>query len=116
MDLCNPLLRSASKEGSHAALVLARLFARKDGVERLDRWFDWARGELDEGMDVGGRENVHLVSIPLRGEYAVADIPDNRVTYSPIVYRYIKPAYKRLDPPGRPSVTPAISSYLPTFH
>jgi hypothetical protein len=66
MDLCNPLLRSASKEGSHAALVLARLFARKDGVERLDRWFDWARGELDEGMDVGGRENVHLVSIPLR--------------------------------------------------
>ncbi|ORX34799.1 armadillo-type protein [Kockovaella imperatae] len=44
-----PLLHRPGKEGSYAALALARLFARSDGVIGLSGFLSWAGKELEEG-------------------------------------------------------------------
>lgn len=35
-----------SKEGEYSALVLARLFARSDGVNEMDGFFEWVDQQL----------------------------------------------------------------------
>jgi hypothetical protein len=45
-----------SKEGEYAALVLARLFARSDGVNEMDGFFEWVDEQLqsnDSGIGDG---------------------------------------------------------------
>ncbi|KAJ9116353.1 hypothetical protein QFC22_004794 [Naganishia vaughanmartiniae] len=39
-------LNVPSKEGEYSSLLLARLFSRKDGVERLDGFFEWVAEQL----------------------------------------------------------------------
>ena len=43
------LLQRPGIEGSYAALVLARLYSRSDGVKGLPGFFAWAEQELQEG-------------------------------------------------------------------
>lgn len=43
------LLRKAGKEGSYAALVLARVYSRTDCVQALPGFLLWAEKELEEG-------------------------------------------------------------------
>jgi len=47
--LALPLLHRPGREGSYAALVLARLFARDDAVQGLPGFLSWAGAELAEG-------------------------------------------------------------------
>ena len=48
-----PLLHMPGKEGSYAALALARLLSRSDGATELDGLFEWASRELSEGEREG---------------------------------------------------------------
>jgi hypothetical protein len=56
-QLAIPLLSRPGKEGSNAALVLARLYSRPDTADQLEGFFAWARKELSEG-DVEGEANL----------------------------------------------------------
>ena len=44
-----PLLHRPGNEGAYAALVLARLYSRSDGVSSLSGFLSWAETELHEG-------------------------------------------------------------------
>jgi hypothetical protein len=44
-----PLLHRPGNEGSHAALVLARLYSRPDTAASIPDFFKWAERELEEG-------------------------------------------------------------------
>ncbi len=65
LHLLIPLLDSPSSEGSTAALVLARLFARGDGVDMLEEFFNWVGREVD---GIEGRENGILVGISFHSD------------------------------------------------
>ncbi|TYJ51709.1 hypothetical protein B9479_007714 [Cryptococcus floricola] len=54
-----PLLHKPGREGAYAALLLARLFSRTDGVQGLRGFFAYALRELQES---DREEEVHLVS------------------------------------------------------
>ncbi|WVQ76181.1 hypothetical protein IAR50_005840 [Cryptococcus sp. DSM 104548] len=54
-----PLLHKPGREGAYAALLLARLFSRTDGVQGLEGFFAYALRELQES---DREEEVHLVS------------------------------------------------------
>lgn len=53
-------LSTPSKEGEYAALVLARLFARTDGVDSMDGFLGWVAGRL--GADDGLEDEAVFVS------------------------------------------------------
>ena len=54
-----PLLHRQGKEGTYAALVLARLFSRSDACSGLPGFFDWAGAEIIEAEREG---EANLVS------------------------------------------------------
>jgi hypothetical protein len=54
--LAIPLMSRPGKDGSYAALVLARLYSRPDTMILLPAFFDWAEVELREG-DRDGEAN-----------------------------------------------------------
>lgn len=57
--LALPLLHRPGKEGSYAALVLARLFSRTDAVRHLSDFLDWIATELEAGEREG---EAHFVA------------------------------------------------------
>lgn len=61
------VLAVPSKEGEYAALVLARLFARSDGVGEVDGFLAWVDGYLgtgEEDAERGDGDDAVFVRFP----------------------------------------------------